>query len=61
MGSILGNTFLNLNFVFENNKETFNGSPRYSYRGPLYNHVIDKCNYTENLEGKNLRSIRLKI
>ena len=43
-------SFLNLNFVFENNKETFNGSPRYSYRGPLYNYVIKSGNYTENLE-----------
>jgi len=34
MGSIL-----DLNFVFEKDSETFNGSPRYSYRGPLYNFV----------------------
>ena len=56
MGSIL-----NLNFVFEKDSETFNGSPRYSYQGPLYNFLKKyrtKKNtkiYTENLklvEGK---------
>ena len=43
-------SFLNLNFIFESDKDTFNGSPRYCHRGPLYNYVISKCHYTENLE-----------
>ena len=38
-----------LNFVFEGSKDTFNGSPRYCYGGPLYNYAISK-HYTENLE-----------
>ncbi len=54
MGSIL-----DLNFVFEKDSDTFNGSPRYSYRGPLYNFVkkqrgVDNSKiYTENLQLAN--------
>ena len=48
MGSIL-------NFVFEESKDTFNGSPRYCYGGPLYNYAISK-NYTENLKLSEIKN-----
>ena len=48
-----------INFIFESDKDSTNGSPRNSYRGPLHNLILDAVrklpvfySYTENLEVK---------